>query len=596
MTPEEKADLEQRILARCTRADVVPVTNSRVLTQPCLRWTANTSNGHGRLALRVHEAKAFGRQEASAHLVVWWLANGERARFVDRICGDSLCVELEHLEPRNEATNFWRHVDRITTPEGCWPWTGGKHTFGYGSTVNGSAHRVAYKLAKGEIPAGHVVRHQCHNPICCRPDHLLTGTQKENVHDTIRAGRQNTPRGARAGGAKLTDVQAAAVREIYANLSLPENRAMQLLATLVDMAPRNVWRVVTGRGYAAPTVRPLTPALPATADDLNRDLENYPLQAWKTWSVEQQEAELDRLVAQHRALGFPWGILATQQEVDPLGSVQRSKLTIKDDVIMHVGGAGQRTCTSIHLHRYRASYSKQMSVVEAFEDDKILRRALSLQLNCGDPVTPKRVVKAVNAIQRGPLNFPPVLARWLVDEYAPTAGVVLDPCSGYGGRLLGAMASSQYVRYVGADIEPLTAASNRCLAEVLGVSDRVTQHERAVEDTTPWGTADLVLLGPPYYDREVYGAASTAALAQYPSYHVWREKFLSMLLDKALTAAPRVVINLGVIRDGAAVYDIPADACEIATKLGARVERTLTWALAKFGKQQRQEQIIVLAR
>jgi len=255
MTPEETATLSQRILARCMRATSIPAAHSRVLTRPCLRWIGNTGNGHGRITLRAHEAAAFGRRTASVHLVVWWLQAGARAPFIDRLCGDGRCVEPEHLEARTPASNFWRHVDRTTTPDGCWPWQGGTHTFGYGSTAQGSAHRVAYKLAKGTIPAGHVVRHQCHNPICCRPDHLLTGTQKENVADMIRAGRANTPRGARAGGAKLTDAQAAALRAIYADLPAPHNRALQLLATLVDLTPRNVWRIVTDRGYVDTVTR-----------------------------------------------------------------------------------------------------------------------------------------------------------------------------------------------------------------------------------------------------------------------------------------------------------------------------------------------------
>lgn len=620
MTPAQTQDLWQRILARCVRGESAPKANSRVLTQPCLRWSGNVANGHGRLVLRVHEAAAFGRREASVHLIVWWVTHGERAKFVDRLCGDTCCVEPEHLEARTPETNFWRHVDRVSDPDGCWPWKGGTHTFGYGSTANGSAHRVAYQFAKGEIPPGHVIRHQCHNPICCRPDHLLTGTQKENVHDSIRAGRKNTPRGEQAGNAKLTNVQAAALREIYADLKMSGNRALRLLATIVDMTPRNVWRVVTQRGYAnAPAMLDddVDSAVDAASDDAVDaasddavdaasaaastapapvDLASYPVEAWSTWSAERQETELDRLVAYHRKMGFPWSVLAARREPSPLESVRRSRITIKDAVITAVGFAGQRTCTSLHLHRYRANYRGQPSVVEAFEDDKLLRRAIAYQLKSGDPVIPHRVIKAIAAIQRGPLNFPPTLARWLVDEYAPMEGTVLDPCSGYGGRLLGAVASTRHVRYIGADIEPASVLANQKLAEVLGVSDRVTQLERAVEDPRPWARADLVLLGPPYYDREIYGAAAAASLAQYPSYHVWCQKFLATLLDKALTAAPRVMLNLGVLRDGGATYDLPSDAIEIAQGLGARVERNFTWVLSKFGQRSRQEQIIILVR
>lgn len=50
-------------------------------------------------------------------------------------------------------------------------------------------HRVAYEIHKGPIPLGSVVRHTCDNGSCVNPDHLLTGTQKENVNDIWVRGR-----------------------------------------------------------------------------------------------------------------------------------------------------------------------------------------------------------------------------------------------------------------------------------------------------------------------------------------------------------------------------------------------------------------------
>ena len=82
---------------------------------------------------------------------------------------------------------------------GCWEWTGdtfdeevngkkyGKFTIG---GCNFGAHRIAYELWTGEIPPELVVRHQCDNPPCVNPAHLLTGTQKENMADKIERNRQ----------------------------------------------------------------------------------------------------------------------------------------------------------------------------------------------------------------------------------------------------------------------------------------------------------------------------------------------------------------------------------------------------------------------
>lgn len=64
--------------------------------------------------------------------------------------------------------------------------------------VNGKqtkAHRLAYCQANGvslgDI-AGRVVRHSCDNPRCVNGDHLLLGSQADNIQDMMDRGRHRT--------------------------------------------------------------------------------------------------------------------------------------------------------------------------------------------------------------------------------------------------------------------------------------------------------------------------------------------------------------------------------------------------------------------
>lgn len=87
---------------------------------------------------------------------------------------------------------FWSHVDKSA---GCWNWKITKDRDGYGhfklNATTRTAHRVAYELCIGIIPAGHQVDHTCHNPSCCNPAHLRAVTPKQNCENMAGAYRNN---------------------------------------------------------------------------------------------------------------------------------------------------------------------------------------------------------------------------------------------------------------------------------------------------------------------------------------------------------------------------------------------------------------------
>lgn len=72
---------------------------------------------------------------------------------------------------------------------GCWTWIGTRHGGGYGvikrAGVQVRAHRIAYELYVGPIPAGlqidHVKARGCVSRLCVNPAHLEAVTQQENL-------------------------------------------------------------------------------------------------------------------------------------------------------------------------------------------------------------------------------------------------------------------------------------------------------------------------------------------------------------------------------------------------------------------------------
>jgi hypothetical protein len=83
-----------------------------------------------------------------------------------------------------------RFLKFVNKTEECWLWTGHCGTGGYGQFKLGgkpqAAHRVAFRLWVGEIPAAAVIHHRCATKACVRPDHLQAVSHQDNVAEMMK--------------------------------------------------------------------------------------------------------------------------------------------------------------------------------------------------------------------------------------------------------------------------------------------------------------------------------------------------------------------------------------------------------------------------
>jgi len=122
-----------------------------------------------------------------------------------------------------------RFKSKVVIGASCWEWAGTLNPKGYGvlhltAKRTDMAHRIAYRLWRGEIADGLTIDHLCRNRRCVNPFHLEVVTNRINVLRGVGPTAQNarktacirghelTPRGYAPWERRCRTCQAAAVR------------------------------------------------------------------------------------------------------------------------------------------------------------------------------------------------------------------------------------------------------------------------------------------------------------------------------------------------------------------------------------------------
>ena len=129
----------------------------------------------------------------------------------------------------------------VENHQGCWLWAGCIHHNGYG--VKGwkqKQHRVhilSYKLFKGDIAEGLIIRHLCGNRTCCNPLHLEAGTHSENAIDAVKH---------KSHECHMTEGEVYELRSKF----MTGNYSLEQLANELGMSDGNIYNIISGASYS----------------------------------------------------------------------------------------------------------------------------------------------------------------------------------------------------------------------------------------------------------------------------------------------------------------------------------------------------------
>jgi hypothetical protein len=193
-------------------------------------------------------------------------------------------------------------------------------------------------------------------------------------------------------------------------------------------------------------------------------------------------------------------------------------------------------------HHVKMKCGKNLSPYDVFMRDDLLMKAIEQRLRIGTYVTPNGIRKSIKTISacQSVSNFRPSAAKAIYDHFGKDGEgrkTVWDMSAGFGGRLLGAMASEHVGRYIAC--EPEQATYNGLCAIMHDFRDlhdtELSLHQVGCEDFVPDCPVDICFTSPPYFDHEKYGSGPLQSYVRFPTREEWMSGFLGKMLDNCLS-------------------------------------------------------------
>jgi hypothetical protein len=229
------------------------------------------------------------------------------------------------------------------------------------------------------------------------------------------------------------------------------------------------------------------------------------------------------------------------------------------------------------------------------------------RLSCGQPA----------------VNFPALTAKWIYEHFTSHIEQdeplhIYDSSSGWGGRILGAMASRKKTHYIGTDPNPdnfikelgisryeyaAKFYNDNCVDdfsetftkffdvekqgntyELFQDGSELIQHNPKFQKYK--GKLDLSFTSPPYFNREQYSQDENQSFRAYGEYDDWRDNFLRPTLTTIYeyTKNDRYILwNIADIKIGKdTYYALEQDSIDILNELGCQYKGKLKMLMTRM--------------
>jgi hypothetical protein len=219
-----------------------------------------------------------------------------------------------------------------------------------------------------------------------------------------------------------------------------------------------------------------------------------------------------------------------------------------------------------------------------------------VQKHEGGRISRNRVLQSLKAYNGHHVsNFRPVAARDLYLHLVGRNARILDPCAGWGGRLIGASAADASC-YVGIDASRATVLGHHALIADGGLTFASVTHGSAEDYQPEQGGFDVAFTSPPYWNAEEYSTDAEQSFLRYPSYEEWRAGFLfplAAMMARAVRVGGFVALNVADVKR----KPIAEDTKEALRVAGLEYHATYRYILSSIaGKGEKFEPVFVFRK
>ena len=190
---------------------------------------------------------------------------------------------------------------------------------------------------------------------------------------------------------------------------------------------------------------------------------------------------------------------------------------------------GMKLCEHFFPNFFNIKNSKGQTFKDYWVPDKLQK---VIRWNRSSHSTPylsemRRGVIFCNGLTKNTM-YRPHLAK-MINMYYQSINTV-DPCCGWGGRLLGTVAAGAH--YTGYEPNTETYEHLLELCNFLNITQQVSLHNIGAEQAILEDHYNLSITSPPYYNLEIYSSEMTQSENQYNTYEDWKTQWLFPVINK----------------------------------------------------------------